>query len=67
MSPPSMLPLPQPFLANSANMNMTEHPELADSSVLFFADYFRKLEKVHGRKVESWKKDADSVLIFVSP
>jgi hypothetical protein len=45
---------------------MTER-ELADSSASFFANYIRMLEKAHGQKVESWKKDADSVLIFVSP
>jgi hypothetical protein len=57
MSPPSVtspLAFPRQFRRTDS-----------DSSILFFANYFRMLEKVHGQKDESWKKGADSGLIFV--
>jgi hypothetical protein len=44
-----------------------EKPEPADSSAALFTMYSQMAEKEHKETAERWQKDADGILIFVSP
>jgi hypothetical protein len=54
-------------LDDSSGFALQEKPEPADSSASFFTMYSNMAEKEHKETAERWQKDADGILIFVSP
>lgn len=49
------------------NRQSKEEPSFGDSSGPFFSMYSEAAEDEDNKMVERWQKDADGILIFVSP
>ena len=51
----------------ASNQPLQGESNIGDSSGLLFSIYSKAAEEEDNKMVERWQKDADGILIFVSP